>query len=151
MSFVDKLGLGVAVNINLFDGTDPSAVNAQVTEVLLALLLDVVASIGPEPSPKAAEIAGSYGFVTIQDTGSSLTATYLIGSKLKGTMSSNSKMAFGDAGMAGTVQNKQGGELGKFEDALRETYLGMANDTMMIRKRRAKKRKKMMEMKKKTE
>ncbi len=78
-------------------------------------------------------------------------ATYLIGSKLKGTMTKKSKMAFASAEKAKLVRAKEGGELGKFDDALRESYLSMANDTMMIRKRRAKKRKKMMKMEKKTE
>jgi len=78
-------------------------------------------------------------------------ATYLIGSKLIGTMTKKSKMAFASAEKAKAVRAKEGGELGKFDDALRESYLSMANDTMMIRKRRAKKRKKMMKMEKKTE
>jgi len=64
-------------------------------------------------------------------------------------MTKKSKMAFASAKKAKAVQAKEGGELGKFDDALRESYLSMANDTMMIRKRRAKKRKKMMNMKKK--
>jgi copper chaperone NosL len=76
-------------------------------------------------------------------------ATYLIGSKLKGTMSAKSKMAFAANEKAKAMQGKKGGELAAFDDALRETYLGMANDTMMIRKRRAEKRKNMMKMKKK--
>ena len=59
-------------------------------------------------------------------------ATYLIGSKLPGTMSAKSAMA------------EQGGQLGTFDDALKEAYMGMAKDTMMIRKRRAEKRKMMM-------
>lgn len=75
-------------------------------------------------------------------------ATYLIGSKLKATMSSKSKMAFAANDIAKAVQTKEGGEFAAFDEALRETYLGMANDTMMIRKRRAEKRKRMMKMKK---
>lgn len=64
-------------------------------------------------------------------------AIYLIGSKLKGTMSKKSKMAFAANDKAKAVQGKQGGELGSFDDALRETYPSLAHDTMMIRKRRA--------------
>ncbi len=71
-------------------------------------------------------------------------ASYLIGSKLKGTMTQESKMAFSSPDQAKAIQTEQGGELGSFEDALRKTYLGMAEDTIMIRKRRAEKRKKMM-------
>ena len=71
-------------------------------------------------------------------------ASYLIGSKLKGTMSKNSKMAFASADAAKASRVENGGELGMFDDALRETYLGMANDTLMIRMRRGERRKHMM-------
>lgn len=72
-------------------------------------------------------------------------ATYLVGSKLKGTMSANSKMAFASEEAAKAAQAKEGGELTKFDDALTAAYLGMAKDTTMIRKRRLERRKKMME------
>ncbi|MEN8180643.1 MAG: nitrous oxide reductase accessory protein NosL [Pseudomonadota bacterium] len=71
-------------------------------------------------------------------------ASYLIGSGLKGTMSKKSKMAFASADAAKTAMAQHGGELGAFDDALRETYLGMHADTMMIRKNRAERRKHMM-------
>lgn len=74
-------------------------------------------------------------------------ATYLIGSKLKGTMTMNSKMAFASADAAKAAQSGQGGKTGSFNDALGETYLDMAKDTMGIRKRRAERREKMMKMK----
>ena len=76
-------------------------------------------------------------------------ATYLIGSKLRGTMSMQSRMAFSSADAAEKAQASNSGKLGGFDDALRETYLGMADDTAMIRKRRAERRKKMMQMKNK--
>lgn len=76
-------------------------------------------------------------------------ATYLIGSKLKGTMSKQSRMAFSSADAAKKQQAQSGGELGSFDDALREAYLGMAGDTTLIRKRRAERRKKMMQKKNK--
>lgn len=63
-------------------------------------------------------------------------ATYLVGSELKGTMSSISKMAFASLAQAESVQHAKGGELANFDQALEQTYLGMARDTMMIRKRR---------------
>jgi nitrous oxide reductase accessory protein NosL len=72
-------------------------------------------------------------------------ASYLIGSKLKGTMSMQSKVAFASAEAAKTAQAEQGGEIGSFDDALREAYLGMHGDTMMVRKNRAERRRKMME------
>lgn len=74
-------------------------------------------------------------------------ATYVIGSDLKGTMSATSKMAFASVDAANAAQAKHGGTTGSFDEALREAYLGMANDSMMIRKRRLEKRKHMMKMK----
>lgn len=71
-------------------------------------------------------------------------ATYLVGSKLRGTMSMTSKMAFTSADAAKAAQAAQGGELGNFDLALEKAYLGMAKDTMGIRKRRAERRAKMM-------
>lgn len=71
-------------------------------------------------------------------------ATYLIGSKLPGTMSKTSKMAFASADAAKAAQKDNGGEIGDFNAALRQSYLNMAEDTMMIRARRAERRKKMM-------
>jgi nitrous oxide reductase accessory protein NosL len=71
-------------------------------------------------------------------------ATYLIGAKLKGTMTANSKMAFASLDTAKAVQAEKGGKLADFDEALREAYLGMANDTLMIRKRRRERAEKMM-------
>jgi len=76
-------------------------------------------------------------------------ASYLIGGKTKGTMTMKSKMAFSDKVVAKRTQEKIGGEIGLFDGALRAAYVSMADDTAMIRKKRAMKVKKMMEMKKK--
>ncbi len=78
-------------------------------------------------------------------------ASYLIGSKLKGTMSKQSRMAFSSEESAKKAQAESGGELGSFDDALKESYLGMASNTVMIRKRRAERRDKMMKMKNKSQ
>lgn len=67
-------------------------------------------------------------------------ASYLIGSKLKGTMTRASKMAFADEASARAAQNRHGGDLGGFDAALRHAYLDMAEDTAMIRKKRAERR-----------
>ena len=72
---------------------------------------------------------------------------YLIGSKLKGTMSMVSKMAFKSIDQAKEAQSKNGGKLGTFDDALKTIFLNIAEDTVMIRKRRAKKRQMMMSKK----
>ena len=74
-------------------------------------------------------------------------ATYLVGSKLKGTMTTVSKVAFADKKAAEAVQIAQGGELGGFNEALTQAYLGMAKDTLMIRRNRAEKLRKLMERK----
>ncbi|MFA5626462.1 MAG: nitrous oxide reductase accessory protein NosL [Thiohalomonadaceae bacterium] len=71
--------------------------------------------------------------------------TYLIGSSLPGTMSKTSKMAFASADAAKAAQQGKGGELGDFNAALRQSYLNFADDTVMIRQRRAERRKKMMQ------
>lgn len=74
-------------------------------------------------------------------------ASYLIGGKTKGTMTMKSKMAFSDKVVAKRTQETIGGAIGLFDDALRAAYVSMADDTAMIRKKRAMKVKKMMEMK----
>ncbi len=74
-------------------------------------------------------------------------ASYLIGGKQKGTMTMKSKLAFSSKDEAGAVRAKIGGEIGIFDDALRAAYMSMADDTAMIRKKRAEKVQKMMEMK----
>jgi nitrous oxide reductase accessory protein NosL len=72
-------------------------------------------------------------------------AVYLIGSDLKGTMTANSKMAFSDQAAATAAKAAHGGNTGTFDEALRQAYLDMAKDTLMIRKNRAERRKRMME------
>ena len=69
-------------------------------------------------------------------------ATYLIGSSLKGTMTANSKMAFASAEAATKAMATHGGKLGSFDEALTAAYLDMAKDTIMIRKRREERRRK---------
>jgi len=72
-------------------------------------------------------------------------ATYLAGSDLPGTMTKQSKMAFSSPEAAKAAGKKHGGERVNFEEALSRAYLSMAKDTAMIRKKRAAKRKKMMQ------
>lgn len=74
-------------------------------------------------------------------------ASYLIGGKQKGTMTMKSKVCFASKDLAAALQSEIGGKIGTFDDALRAAYLSMADDTAMIRKTRAMKVKKMMEMK----
>jgi copper chaperone NosL len=72
-------------------------------------------------------------------------ASYLIGSKLPGTMSKTSKLAFASADAARQAQAENGGEIGDFHAALRRSYTDMAEDTIVIRKKRAERRQKAME------
>lgn len=64
-------------------------------------------------------------------------ATYLIGSKVPGVMTQQSKLAFAAKADAEAAKAAQGGELGNFDAALKAAYLSMAGDTAMIRKKRA--------------
>ena len=66
-------------------------------------------------------------------------AFFLIGSDLKGTMTMNSKMAFATKEAAEAAQKAHGGTIAGFDAALKQAYGDMAADTLMIRKRRAKK------------
>jgi len=74
-------------------------------------------------------------------------AVYLIGSDLKGTMTTSSKMAFASTTAAETAKGAHGGNTGSFDEALRQAYLDMAKDTMAIRKNRAEKRRRMQQKK----
>jgi len=76
-------------------------------------------------------------------------ATYLVGGKLKGTMTNNSKMAFATVEAANAARAENGGDIASFDGALREAYLGMHADTMLTRKRRNERRKRMMKKMKK--
>lgn len=67
-------------------------------------------------------------------------ALYLIGSKLSGVMTKQSKVAFASKQAAEKAKAEQGGELGNFDAALQAAYQSMASDTLMIRKKRAEKR-----------
>jgi len=72
-------------------------------------------------------------------------ATYVTGSDFPGTMTKQSKMAFSSPEAAEAAGKKHGGERVNFDEALSRAYLSMAKDTAMIRKKRAAKRKKMMQ------
>lgn len=67
-------------------------------------------------------------------------AVYLLGSTLPPTMSKVSNMAFAGKEAAEHAQKGAGGTLVGFDQALAAAYAGMADDTAMIRKRRAERR-----------
>lgn len=68
-------------------------------------------------------------------------ATYLIGSKLPGVMTGQSKVAFASQQAAEKAKAEQGGELADFQAALQAAYQSMASDTQIIRKKRLEMRK----------
>lgn len=74
-------------------------------------------------------------------------ATFLIGSKIAGVMTANSKVAYGTEEAAKAVQAANGGELAKFDQALLSAYTDMSKDVSRIRKNRAERRKRAMEQK----
>ena len=74
-------------------------------------------------------------------------ATFLIGSKIPGVMTANSKVAYGTEEAAKAAQAVQGGELVKFDQALLVAYTDMSKDVTRIRKNRAERKRKMMEQK----
>ena len=67
-------------------------------------------------------------------------ATFVVGSKNPGTMTAESKWAYGSDGSADAAIKKTGGKKVGFDEALTACYMSMAKDTLMIRKKRAKKR-----------
>ena len=67
--------------------------------------------------------------------------TYVINPAQMGTMSKVSKFAYADAAKAeAAAAQAEGTRLVGFDDALREAFVGMAEDTIAIRMRRAEKR-----------
>jgi nitrous oxide reductase accessory protein NosL len=71
--------------------------------------------------------------------------TYLIGADLKHAMTKRSKHSFASLDVAKEFQTKHGGTFGDFNEALKQSYLDMANDVAMIRKMREERRMKMMQ------
>ncbi len=76
-------------------------------------------------------------------------ASYVIDPSKPGVMTKVSKFAYSDAAKAETAAKaeasaKAGAKVVKFDDALKAAYLDMAEDTIMLRKRRGEMRKKMM-------
>jgi nitrous oxide reductase accessory protein NosL len=105
--------------------------------------LAISLSLNIDRGPKAIYAADFAAADEIKPLVNADTATYLVGSKLRGTMTGISKVAFASKSAAQTAQKAEGGSIAGFDDALRQSYVDMADDTLMTRKRRAEKRKKM--------
>ena len=65
-------------------------------------------------------------------------AHFLIGSDLPGTMTPVSKLAFASLDVAKRYQQKNGGKIGTFDDALKRALEGLGEDMAMIKKKVAK-------------
>ena len=62
-------------------------------------------------------------------------AHFLIGSKLPGTMTAVSKLAFGSPEECRRYQTEHGGTIGTLDDALRKTLEGLGEDMALIRQK----------------
>lgn len=105
-------------------------------------------SLNVDREPKAMWVgdnAGSNEPRTLVDVDQ---ARFLVGSKLPGVMTANSKVAYGAEDAAKTAQHAHGGELVKFDQALLLAYTDMSKDVSRIRKNRAERRRKMLEQQK---
>ena len=70
--------------------------------------------------------------------------SYLIGADIKHVMTKKSKHSFASADVAKVHQARHGGTLGDFDEAMKQSYLGMAEDVAQIRKNREERRKRAM-------
>lgn len=71
--------------------------------------------------------------------------SYLIGADLKHVMTKKSKHSFASIDTAREFQARHGGSLGDFDEAMRQSYLGMADDVAQIRKNREERRQRIMQ------
>ena len=104
-------------------------------------------SINLDRDPKALWVADNAAAGDIKPLIEVDKASFLVGGSAKGVMTKRSKVAYGDAAAAKAAQAADGGELLNFDQALLAAYSDMAGDVAMIRKMRAERRKKMMDMK----
>jgi nitrous oxide reductase accessory protein NosL len=72
-------------------------------------------------------------------------AIFLVGSQIKGVMTTRSKVAYSSKDAGKAAESASGGELVDFDQALLAAYSDMAKDVSMIRKNRAERRKRMMQ------
>lgn len=102
-------------------------------------------SLNVDREPKGIYVADNGAAGDIKPLVEVGTATFLIGSQLKGVMTKRSKVAYGSEEAAKASQAANGGVLGNFDKALLAAYSDMAQDVSMIRKMREERRKKMMQ------
>jgi hypothetical protein len=79
------------------------------------------------------------GDYNTQDLLTAENATWVMGGRKKGVMTTNAKWAFGHKDAAQAFVGQHGGRLVDFETAMAAAYADMYADTLMIRKKRQKK------------
>jgi hypothetical protein len=121
--------------IDYGDGSGLGSCSLHCAAVDLALNLD--------KSPKSIQVADYRGKNLVD----AQKAAWVMGGDLPGVMTKRAKWAFADPRAARTFVREHGGQLVKFEDAIKAAYEDMYADTKMIREKRAKM--KMMEQQKK--
>lgn len=102
-------------------------------------------SLNVDREPKAIWVADNASNAEIKPLVAVDKATFLVGSKIPGVMTTRSKVAYGSEEAAKAAQAANGGELTNFDGALLAAYTDMAKDVSRIRKMRAERRQKMME------
>lgn len=104
-------------------------------------------SLNIDREPKAIWVADNAAAGDVKPLVEVDKAHFLIGGKIPGVMTKTSKVAYVTEAAAKESQAANGGELGNFDKALLAAYTSMSEDVGRIRKMRAERRKKMMEMK----
>lgn len=102
-------------------------------------------SLNVDRDPKALWVGDNADMGDIKPLVEVDTASFLIGSKIPGVMTANSKVAYGNEAAAQAAQTALGGEVVKFDQALLAAYADMSKDVTRIRKMRAERKRKMME------
>ncbi len=95
-------------------------------------LVEELKSINPKDIDKIVVVdTDSLKFINVND------AWYVVGSKIRGTMSKNSKYAFSSKERAKEFATKNGGEVKNYQEALKIAQDDYQKDMMMISKKRA--------------
>jgi nitrous oxide reductase accessory protein NosL len=106
--------------------------------------LSISLAINLDREPKAIYAPDNSSTEAIKPLISVDQATYLIGGSTPGVMTKRSKVSFGSKDAALAAKEKTGGEIGDYAAALTASYADLAQDTLMIRKKREERRQHMM-------
>lgn len=106
--------------------------------------LSISLAINLDREPKAIYAPDNSSPAAIKPLISVDQATYLIGGSTPGVMTKRSKVSFASKEAAVAAQAKTGGEIGDYAAALTASYADLAQDTLMIRKKREERRQHMM-------